>query len=88
MLVAILHAHPGVRGRVLDLSPTTTAATDRFAAAGLDDRASAVAASFLNPLPVGARAYLLSDVLHDWDDDHARKILAGVVKPSRQAAPW
>jgi hypothetical protein len=31
---------------------------------------------------VGADAYLLSDILHDWDDDHARKILAGC----RQAA--
>ena len=42
MLAAILHAHPDVRGRVLDLVPTTTAAIDRFAAAGLGDRAGAV----------------------------------------------
>ncbi|WP_246632246.1 methyltransferase [Pseudonocardia nigra] len=77
VLAAILRAHPDLRGRVLDLSPTTTAATDRFAAAGLDDRAGAVSGSFFNPLPVGADAYLLSDILHDWDDDHARKILTG-----------
>jgi 2,7-dihydroxy-5-methyl-1-naphthoate 7-O-methyltransferase len=84
VLAAILHAHPDLRGGVLDLSPRTTAATDRFAAAGLDDRASAVSGSFFNPLPVGADAYLLSDILHDWDDDHARKILAGC---RRAAAP-
>jgi SAM-dependent methyltransferase len=84
VLAAILHAHPDLRGRVLDLSPTATAATDRFAAAGLDDRASAVSGSFFDPLPVGADAYLLSDILHDWDDDHARKILAGC---RRAAAP-
>jgi len=77
VLAAILHAHPDLCGRVLDLSPTATAAADRFAAAGLDDRASAVSGSFFDPLPVGADAYLLSDILHDWDDDHARKILAG-----------
>ena len=77
VLAAILHAHPDLRGRVLDLDPTTTAATDRFAAAGLDDRASAVSGSFFDPLPVGADAYLLSDILHDWDDEHARTILAG-----------
>jgi SAM-dependent methyltransferase len=77
VIAAILHAHPGVRGQVLDVSPTTTAATDRFASAELDDRASAVAGSFFDPLPAGADAYLLSDILHDWDDDHARKILAG-----------
>jgi 2,7-dihydroxy-5-methyl-1-naphthoate 7-O-methyltransferase len=82
VLAAILHAHPGVRGRVLELSPTATAAAERFAAAGLDDRASAVSGSFFDPLPSGADAYLLSDILHDWDDDHARKILAGC----RQAA--
>ena len=84
VLAAILHAHPDLRGRVLDLSPTATAATDRFAAAGLDDRATAVSGSFFDPLPVGADAYLLSDILHDWDDDHARKILTGC---RRAAAP-
>ena len=84
VLAAILHAHPGLRGRVLDLSPTAAAAADRFAATGLDDRAAAVAGSFFDPLPVGADAYLLSDILHDWDDDNARKILAGC---RRAAAP-
>ncbi|MHA6621446.1 methyltransferase [Pseudonocardia sp. DLS-67] len=84
VLAAILHAHPDLRGRVLDLTPTATAATRRFAAAGLDDRASAVAGSFFDPLPAGADAYLLSDILHDWDDDHARAILAGC---QRAAAP-
>lgn len=77
VLAAILHAHPDLRGRVLDLAPATAAATDRFAAAGLGDRAGVVSGSFFDPLPVGADAYLLSDILHDWDDDHAREILAG-----------
>lgn len=84
VLAAILHTHPDLRGQVLDLSPTTTAAIERFAAAGLDDRASAVSGSFFDPLPVRADAYLLSDILHDWDDDHARKILTGC---RRAAAP-
>ncbi|HEU5469953.1 MAG TPA: methyltransferase [Actinophytocola sp.] len=84
VLAAILHAHPELRGRVLDLAPTTTAAADRFAAAGLDDRAGTVTGSFFDPLPAGADAYLLSDILHDWDDDHARTILTGC---RRAAAP-
>ena len=83
VLAAILQAHPELRGRVLDLSPTTVA-TARFAAAGLDGRAGVVVGSFFDPLPVGADAYLLSDILHDWDDDHARTILAGC---RRAAAP-
>lgn len=77
VLAAILRTRPDLRGRVLDLSPTTVAATGRFAAAGLDGRAGVVTGSFFDPLPVGADAYLLSDILHDWDDEHARAILAG-----------
>ncbi|GAA1203314.1 methyltransferase [Pseudonocardia alaniniphila] len=84
VLAAILRAHPDLRGRVLDLAPTAAAATDRFAAAGLDDRARAVSGSFFDPLPVGVDAYLLSDILHDWDDDHAREILT---ECRRAAAP-
>jgi len=82
MLTAILQAHSGVRGRVLDLPESTAAATERFAAAGVADRAGTVAGSFFDPLPTGADAYVLSDILHNWDDDHARAILTGC----RQAA--
>src|SRR5882757_4363608 len=84
VLAAILQAHPNVRGRVLDLTPTATAATDRFAAAGLDARAGTVSGSFFDPLPAAADAYILSDILHDWDDEHAGKILVGC---RRAAAP-
>ncbi|MDT7797961.1 MAG: 2,7-dihydroxy-5-methyl-naphthoate 7-O-methyltransferase [Actinomycetota bacterium] len=75
LLIEILRAHPGVRGTLLDLAPG--AAGERFAAAGLGDRVSTVAGSFFDPLPTDADAYLLSDIVHDWDDDHARTILAG-----------
>ena len=34
------------------------------------------AGSFFDPLPAGADAYLLVDILHDWDDEHAHRILA------------
>jgi SAM-dependent methyltransferase len=84
LLSAILRAHPGVRGRVLDVAPSAAAAAAGFTAAGFGDRAGAVAGSFFDPLPVGADAYLLSDVLHNWDDEHARRILLGC---RRAAAP-
>ncbi|AXB48661.1 methyltransferase [Amycolatopsis albispora] len=75
VLAAILTAHPGLRGQVVELAPTADAARARFEAAGLGDRANAVTGSFFDPLPTGADAYLLSDILHDWDDDNARAIL-------------
>lgn len=84
LLATILAAHPSVRGRVVDLAPSAEAATARFAATGLADRAGAVPGSFFDPLPAGADAYLLSNILHNWDDDHAREILTGC---RRAAAP-
>ncbi|SED22696.1 O-methyltransferase [Amycolatopsis tolypomycina] len=84
LLVEILRAHPGVRGRILDLPPTAAAAAGRLRAAGFADRAGAVPGSFFDPLPRGADAYLLSDILHDWDDEHARRIL---VRCREAAAP-
>jgi hypothetical protein len=76
LLVEILRAHPTVRGRVLDLGPTAAAATERFGTAGLGDRAGVVAQSFFEALPGGADVYVLSDILHDWDDEQAGAILA------------
>ena len=47
------------------------------------DRLHVVGGDFFNdPLPV-ADAYILMEVIHDWDDDASRKILGGV----RRAAP-
>jgi hypothetical protein len=39
-----------------------------------------MAGSFFDRLPTGADAYVLSDILHDWDDEHARAILAGCAR--------
>lgn len=80
VLAEILAAHPRVRGRVLEMPPTAAAAAERFAAAGLGERATVVPGSFFDPLPPGADAYLLSDVVHDWDDAHAGRILDGCAR--------
>lgn len=75
LLAAILAAHPGLRGQLLDLAATAAQARQTFAAAGQGDRATAMPGSFFEPLPAGAEAYLLCDILHDWDDEHAHTIL-------------
>ncbi|WP_017588156.1 methyltransferase [Nocardiopsis ganjiahuensis] len=66
-------SHP--RGTVVDLAGPAAAARETFRRAALSDRADAVEGSFFDPLPEGGEAYLLSWVLHDWDDDSARAIL-------------
>jgi SAM-dependent methyltransferase len=75
LLAAILAAHHGVRGNLVDLDPTATEALRTFRAQRVEDRADVTPASFFDPLPPGADAYLLCDILHDWDDEHAHQIL-------------
>ncbi|MEU4561076.1 methyltransferase [Actinoplanes sp. NPDC023936] len=75
LLIAILTAHPGLRGTVLDLPGPAARALEAIEAAGLRDRATARAGSFFDELPPGAGGYLLSGILHDWDDAGATRIL-------------
>jgi 2,7-dihydroxy-5-methyl-1-naphthoate 7-O-methyltransferase len=75
LLAAILSTHPGLRGTLVDLAGPAEAAGRTLADAGVGDRCEIVAGSFFEVLPAGADAYLLSGVLHDWDDVHALQIL-------------
>ncbi|MFN0094593.1 MAG: methyltransferase [Dehalococcoidia bacterium] len=75
LLEAILAANPGLSGAIIDQPATAQAANARFAAAGLDGRADAVAADFFAPLPVRGDIALLCAVLHDWPDPAAQRIL-------------
>lgn len=85
LLMAILRAHDDLRGTVVDLAGPAAHAKEAIAAAGFDHRATAVSGSFFDPLPAGAGGYVLSGVVHDWDDDDAVRILrrcADAVTPS------
>ncbi|MFD7703702.1 methyltransferase [Streptomyces caelestis] len=83
LLIALLSAHPRLRGTVVDLPATVGKARTALADAGLADRADAVAGDFFEPLPPGAGGYLLSSVIHDWDDDGARAILSRCAQAAR-----
>jgi len=80
VLAAILAAHPRIRGHLVDLEPTAAEASRIFGALRLGDRTEVTAGSFFDPLPDGADAYLLCDILHNWDDEHAHRILARCVQ--------
>jgi hypothetical protein len=85
LLAEVLRAHPGVRGTLVDLPRPVAQANKIFRAAGVSDRASAMAQSFFDPLPHGGDLYLLKSVLSDWPDREAATILkrcAGAARPS------
>ena len=76
LLAAILRAAPTLHGVLLDRAGAIPAARARLAEEAVSDRATCLAGDFFTDLPAGADAYLLSRILHDWDDDDARRLLA------------
>ena len=78
LLKAVLARTPQARGVLFDqphvIEATADVASDRLALQAGD--------FFKDPLPA-CDAYLIMEVLHDWDDEHARAILQNV----RSAAP-
>ena len=75
LVAAILKRHPGVRAAIFDL-PHVIERARAAADPTLNSRCDYVAGSFFDTIPPGADAYMLSRVLHDWDDDRAATILA------------
>ncbi|MGZ4256463.1 MAG: methyltransferase [Gaiellaceae bacterium] len=68
LLVALLKRQPGLRGIVFDLPETVR---DESALGG---RIQFVEGDFFERVP-GGDVYVLSTILHDWDDEHATRIL-------------
>jgi len=76
LLRALLHAHPGVQGTIVDVALLREQAERSIAMDGLGDRCVFIAGDFFQELPTDADVYLLKSVLHDWDDDRALAVLA------------
>lgn len=75
LLAEILRRNPGLRGMLVDAPEVTTAARSDLAGRGLADRVDVVAGNFFEHVPAGSDAYILKDILHDWDDARALAIL-------------
>ncbi len=73
--VAVLERHPGMHGVVFDLAHALAPARELIDAAGMGGRCEFVAGDFFAAIPLGADAYVLKSVLHDWDDARALVIL-------------
>jgi len=81
LLVAILNRFPSVRGVLFDLPHVVADSRTFIDESGFGDRIQLVGGSFLEEVPPGGDAYVLKSVLHNWDDDGARRIF----KACRQA---
>jgi hypothetical protein len=75
LLTSILRMYPAMQGTVLDTPGVIAAAEEHLASAPGRDRCTLLPGNFLEAVPPGADVYLMSGVIHDWDEDHAIRIL-------------
>ena len=75
LISAILNAHPRLRGVLFDLPRVVDAARAELERAGIANRCEAVGGDILSSVPGGGDVYLLSRVIHDWDDEKSILIL-------------
>ena len=76
LLASILRAHSTIRGVLADLPHVVERASERgFLGGDLQLRSYVQGCDFFKEVPAGCRAYLMKQVIHDWDDERARRIL-------------
>jgi hypothetical protein len=75
LLTAILATNPHLQGVLFDKPAVVAGAEEVISSAQVADRCKVVSGDFLDSVPEGGDAYLLSNVIHNWDDDHAVQIL-------------
>ena len=83
LLAAILRSNPASRGILFDQPHVVATAGQQLAGAGVADRCSTVGGDFFIDVPAGGDAYVLAQILHDWDDDRSVAIL----RQCRRAIP-
>ncbi len=78
MLSAVLNAYEGPRGILYDLPHVVTDAPPSLEKSGISDRVTIETGSFFDTVPSGGDAYILSHIIHDWNEDQCLTILGNV----------
>lgn len=81
-MLALLRRQPMLNAVVFDLPETARDAEPVVGASDVADRCRVVAGSFFDSVPSGD-TYVLTGILHDWDDEPAKQILGSI----RTSAP-
>jgi hypothetical protein len=86
LLATILRAHPALRGVLFDQPDVVEGAVPLLEGAGVADRCGIVAGDMFAEVPAGGDTYVLSRVIHDWDDERAGAILRSCRRAMRPGA--
>ena len=75
MLAAILIRHAGPRGVLFDRPHVVHDAPALLKARGVEDRVTIEPGDFFERVPAGGDAYVLSHIIHDWNEEQCLTIL-------------
>ncbi len=75
LLASLLQTHPTLHGVLFDLPHVVKGAPPLLAGTGVSERCEIVGGDVFIAVPAGYETYLLSRVIHDWDDECAIAIL-------------
>jgi C-methyltransferase len=75
LLVSLLRANPAIREVVYEMQHAIVGAKKLLAEQGVSSRGEAICGDFFESVPVGANAYVIKHIIHDWDDERSITIL-------------
>ena len=81
VLTEILVKYPQIRGKLFDLEHVVNGAKPRIESLGLSGRCSTCSGDFFKEVPQ-ADAYVMKNIIHDWDDAKATTILKNIHRAS------
>ncbi len=81
VLTEILLKYPAIHGKLFDLEHVVNGAKPRIEALGLTGRCAVCSGDFFKEVPT-ADAYVMKNIIHDWDDAKATTILKNIHRAS------
>lgn len=76
LLAEVMLRHPHLHGVLFDGEGVAAEARAHLAGRGLAGRVEVLCGDFFAQVPAGCDAYLLKNILHDWDDQRCLQLLA------------
>jgi O-methyltransferase len=75
VLAALLEVNPSLHGTVFERPFVAETAVHWLHTAGLNHRCDVLEGDFFESVPTGGDVYVLSHVIHDWDEAHCLTLL-------------
>ncbi len=90
LIRTILKNNPQLKGVLFDLPQVINRVGDLMTKEGLAERCEVLAGDFFDTIPVQGDACILSNVIHDWDDEKAIRLLKNChhILPAKGKSWW